>query len=84
MLGAMDDLGPPSSYLALAEGAPVYSSDGSEVGRVAEVRDAPAQDIFDGLVVEMATGGRRLVAAADVDEVFERGVVLKIDAAAFG
>lgn len=80
----MEDLGAPSSYLALEAGTPVYSSDGEEVGRVEHVlRDADA-DIFDGIVIDTSVlpGGHRFVDGDEVEEVFERGVVLKIDRAA--
>jgi uncharacterized protein YrrD len=84
MLSAMDDLGAPSSYLALAEGVPVFSSDGRELGKVEHVLAAPEEDIFDGFVIDTSVlpGGHRFVDAPEVDEIFERGVVLKIDAAA--
>ena len=80
----MDDLGAPSSYLTLEEGAPVYSCDGEELGRVEHVLAAPAQDIFDGIVIDRSVlpGGHRFVDAEGVEEIFERGVLLKTDAAA--
>jgi uncharacterized protein YrrD len=80
----MEDLGAPSSYLALAEGVPVYSSDGSEVGKVEHVLAVPDDDIFDGIVLDRSVlpGGHRFVDAPEVGEIYERGVVLKIDAAA--
>src|SRR5215475_4688079 len=83
MLRAMDDLGDPSSYLVLADGVPVYSSDGKMLGQVAHVLDVPEDDIFDGFVIDTSVlpGGHRFVDAPEVDEIFERGVVLKIDAA---
>ncbi len=86
MLAAMDDLGAPSSYLALAAGLPVYSSDGKEVGRVQHLLADPEEDIFDGFVIDTSVlpGGHRFVDAPQVEEIFERGVVLKIDAAAAG
>ena len=49
----MEDLGQPSSYLVLADGVPVYSSDGKELGRVEHVLDVPEDDIFDGLAVSV-------------------------------
>jgi hypothetical protein len=84
MLSEMEDLGQPSSYLVLADGVPVYSSDGRELGRVEHVLDVPEDDIFDGFVVDTSVlpGGHRFVDSEQVDEIFERGVVLKIDAAA--
>lgn len=80
----MDDLGPPGSYLTLAIGTRLYSSDGRELGRVTHVLAEPGVDIFDGLVVQGPgpLGGHRFVDAADVEGVFERGVVLKLDAEA--
>ena len=84
MLSAMDDLGAPSSYLALAEGVPVYSSDGKELGKVEHVLAVPEDDIFDGFVIDTSVlpGGHRFVDAPEVEEIYERGVVLKLDAAA--
>jgi uncharacterized protein YrrD len=80
----VDELGAPSSYLTLEAGVPVYSCDGRELGRVEHVLAAPAQDIFDGIVVDRSVlpGGHRFADADLVEEIFERGVLLKIDAAA--
>jgi uncharacterized protein YrrD len=79
----MQDLGAPSSYLVLADGVPVYSSDGRELGKVQHVLAEPDADIFDGFVIDTSVlpGGHRFVDAPEVEEIFERGVVLKIDAA---
>jgi uncharacterized protein YrrD len=80
----MKDLGQPSSYLALEPGAPVYSRDGEELGKVEHVlRDADA-DIFDGLVLGTGVlpGGHRFIDGDHVEEVYERGVRLKLDRAA--
>jgi hypothetical protein len=84
MLSEMEDLGQPSSYLVLADGVPVFSSDGKELGRVEHVLDVPEDDIFDGFVIDTSVlpGGHRFVDSEQVEEIFERGVVLKIDAAA--
>jgi hypothetical protein len=84
MLSAMEDLGQPSSYLVLADGVPVYSSDGKELGRVEHVLDVPEDDLFDGFVIDTSVlaGGHRFVDATQVDEIYERGVVLTVDAAA--
>jgi uncharacterized protein YrrD len=78
----MDDLGPPLSYLVLEKGVPVYSSDGQRLGRVAEVLAAPEANLFDGIVFDTTAGpgGHRFVDAPEVGQIFERGVVLKIDA----
>ncbi len=80
----MDDLGAPTSFLTLGKGAAVYSSDGAEVGKVEHVLSAPNVDIFDGIVLDTSAlpGGHRFVDAPEVAEIYERGVVLKIDAVA--
>jgi hypothetical protein len=80
----MDDLGQPSSYLTVNKGVPVYSSDGEKLGRVVNVLSAPNIDMFDGIVFDTTAGpgGHRFVDAPEVGEIFESGVVLKIDAAA--
>src|SRR5918999_5935718 len=80
----MDDLGQPSSYLSLKAGVPVYSCDGERVGEVEHVLAAEDADIFDGLVLDRSVlpGGHRFVDADQVEEIFERGVLLKLDAAA--
>jgi hypothetical protein len=80
----VEDLGAPSSYLTLTEGADVYSCDGKALGRVEHVLAAPEQDIFDGIVIDRSVlpGGHRFVDAEQVEEIFERGVLLKLDAAA--
>src|ERR687887_2841125 len=80
----MDDLGPPSSYVALQEGTPVISRDGSELGRVEHVLADVDADIFDGIVLDTSVlpGGHRFVDATQVAELHERGVVLTIDSAA--
>ncbi|MEO8091662.1 MAG: hypothetical protein ABI726_02995 [bacterium] len=77
----MDDLGTPSSYLALELGTPVFAADGTRIGTVVEILDAPDADIFDGLMLD-TDSGRRFAEASLVDEIFERGVVLKPDAGA--
>ena len=78
------DLGAPASYLTLPRGLPVYSSDGQRLGEVEHVLAEPDKDIFDGLVFDASPlpGGHRFVDAPEVDEVYERGVVLTLDAAA--
>ena len=78
------DLGEPSSYLALTAGTPVYSSDGEQIGKVRHVLAAEDEDVFDGIVIgEHAFGSEhRFADADDVDEIFDRGVVLKLDSAA--
>jgi len=78
------DLGEPGSYLTLSSGVPVYSSDGERLGAVTHVMAEPDKDIFDGLVFDASPlpGGHRFVDAPEVEAIYERGVVLTIDAAA--
>ena len=80
----MEDLGAPSSYLALETGTTVYASDGTAMGSVDEVRADRQKDIFDGLVISRGIlgGGSSFVAADLVEQIYERGVVLNLDAEA--
>jgi hypothetical protein len=59
----------------------VISSDGQEVGTVAEVLDNYREAIFDGLVIKTASGERRFVDAPEVARTAERAVTLNITAA---
>ena len=80
----MDDLGHPVSYLVAKRGIPVFSSDGEKLGRVVKVLAAPEAHMFDGVLFDTSwgPGGRRFVDAPEVGEIYERGIVLKIDAVA--
>jgi PRC-barrel domain len=80
----MEDLGGPSSYLTLRPGMAVYSSDGERLGEVEHVLAEPEEDIFDGFVLDTSVlpGGHRFADAPEVAAVYERGVVLRLDAAA--
>jgi hypothetical protein len=80
----MDDLGEPISYLTLGSGTPVFASDGERLGKVVKVLAAPEANMFDGVVFDTTAGpgGHRFVDAPEVGQIFERGVVLKIDAGA--
>ena len=51
------------------------------MGKVEHVLRDPDADIFDGLVLDTSAlpGGHRFVDADQVEEVFERGVLLKLD-----
>jgi uncharacterized protein YrrD len=78
------DLGRPSSYLVLERGTPVYSADGERIGKVTHVLAAEDEDVFDGIVIgeHLFGADHRFADADDVQEVFERGVVLKLDRSA--
>jgi len=79
----MDDLGAPTSYLTLEKGVAVYSSDEQHLGKVEHVLADPSLDVFDGIVLDKSVlpGGHRFVDADEVGSIYERGVVLKVDAA---
>ena len=68
-------------YTELKRGTPVRSSDGQEVGTVAEVLDNYREAIFDGLVIETPSGERKFVDAPEVERTAERAVTLNITAA---
>ena len=80
----MEDLGSPISYMVLEPGVAVFSSDGERLGSVVSVERDTATDIFDGIVfaAEVRFFGRRFVDAPEVGEIYERGVILRIDASA--
>jgi hypothetical protein len=69
------------SYQVVETGVPIYAVDGEQVGIVDHVVAAVEQDIFHGII--MRRGEAQLFVAADeVAELHERGVDLRIDAAA--
>ncbi len=78
----MEDLGPAISYLTLEKGAPVFTADGEEIGKVHEVVADLQTDIFDGLAIDrgLLPGNHHYVDAELIDRIHERGVLLAIDA----
>lgn len=78
------DLGDPIAYMALSPGTLVYSSDDQEIGKVSHVLADEAEDVFDGVVIGEHLFGseHRFADADDIQGIFERGVVLKLDRAA--
>jgi hypothetical protein len=74
----MDDLGSPTSYLALEQGVDVFSRDGERLGEVQHVLADPEVDLFDGIVIDTSglPGGLRFADALQVAEIYERGVIL--------
>ena len=73
------DYGDPISYLVLATGTPVYTSDGQLVGDVKRLLAVPDDDIYDGLIIE-TPDGERFIDAPHARELYERGVVLDVTA----
>jgi len=78
----MDDLGSPSSYLVIRPGVAVFSSDRTKVGEVHHVLADFDLDVFDGLLIDTSPlrGGMRFADAGQVDQIYERGVVLTLTA----
>jgi hypothetical protein len=78
------DLGERVSYELLSRGTPVYSADGDRIGKVAHVLAAEDEDVFDGIVIGEHVFGEqhRFADADDIEEIYERGVVLKLVRAA--
>ena len=76
-----EDLGAPASYLTCGEGTPVYGSDAVEVGQVAHVLADEDADVFDGIVIKHGLGHHLFADADQVDEIYERGVVLTLSGA---
>ena len=74
-----DDRGHPIAYTVLEEGTPVETRDGVRLGTVKGVRGDTSTDIFDGIVVD-TDDGERFVDASEVDSIYERCVVLAVDA----
>ena len=52
------DEGRPISYMALAVGTPVLSSNNAELGTVEHVLQIPEEDLFDGIAVKTKHGLR--------------------------
>ena len=79
----MDDLGAPSSYLALERGIPVFSRDGDKLGEVQYVLADSEEDIVDGIVIDTSgpPGALRFADALQVAEIYERGVILALSSA---
>jgi uncharacterized protein YrrD len=80
-MSGTDDLGRPVSYVALAEGTPVFGADGDEVGHVAHVLADEEQDIFDGIVIAHGLGHHTFADAEQIAAIREHGVTLTIAAA---
>jgi hypothetical protein len=77
---AVADRGDPISYMVLQPGTPVFTRDGGRVGEVKRVLADVGADIFDGLIVSTPDGDR-FADAPLTGELYERAVVLDLDAA---
>ncbi len=79
---AQRDDGVAVHYSTIAQGTPIYGSDGVEVGRVVSVSDNKRENILDGFIFEDVKGETRFVDAPEVQRTYERAVELNIDSAA--
>lgn len=77
---APEDLGAPVSYMVLAEGTPVWDRAGDRVGTVEHVLADDREDVFHGLIIK-THDGHRYASSAQVDGIFERGVIVAVPAA---
>jgi uncharacterized protein YrrD len=77
------DLGQRIAYQVVSHGTPVYAAGGEQIGKVAKVLAAEDEDVFDGIVIgEHLLGTQhRFADADDIADIFERGVVLKLNMA---
>ena len=73
------DRGDPIAYLVLAEGTPVYTREGTQIGSVRRVLAVPEDDVFDGLILETGDGDR-FVDAPQVGELYANLVILDMSA----
>ena len=77
----MPDLGAPTAYLTLEPGADVIDATGENIGKVDHVLADPSVDVFDGIIVDLnpLSTTLRFADADQIDGIFERGVVLKVN-----
>lgn len=76
----MPDHGAAISYLVLEPGTEVYDAAGERVGTVDHVLADANIDIFDGIVIDtrLGPGGHRFADSEQIEELFERAVVLNV------
>lgn len=78
----MADSESPIAWPALQAGAPVYTSDGHEIGAVGDVVADLQKDIFSGIVIDPGLLKNKVFAPADtVAAITEKGVRLGLTAA---
>ena len=78
----MTDAETPIAWPALERGTPVYTSDGEELGKVADVIADEAKDIFSGITVNPGWfKDERFVPADLVDALTSQSVRLTVSAA---
>ena len=73
----------PISWMALEEGTSVHTSDGAELGTVAEVVADGQKDIFSGIVVRSGLfSEKRFVPADLIEEMTTEAVKINLDSKA--
>ena len=75
-----EDLGAPVAYTVLTGGTTVYDRSGARVGEVEHVLADDREDLFHGLVLKTADG-YRFAPAAQVDGLFQNGVIVAVPVA---
>ena len=77
----MEDVGPPIAYTGLAEGTPVYDTQGKRIGVVEHVLADFTLDIFEGVIVQTRPlpGAHKYADMDQIAELHERGVVLSVE-----
>ncbi|MCW2989424.1 MAG: hypothetical protein JWM73_18 [Solirubrobacterales bacterium] len=77
------DHGHRISYQALANGTEVFDRDGKRLGVVQRVVADTRTHIFKDVVIDtkLGPGGLKLVDSRDVEDIYERALVLKLSAA---
>ena len=70
----------PVAWIMIVDGWPVFSRDGTELGRVTDVLGDENADIFDGLLVSGGVARKdRYVAAEHVAAIYEGRIELALD-----
>jgi uncharacterized protein YrrD len=76
----VDNFGPLVAYLRVPVGVPVYDQSGASVGTVEHVLADEGADIFHGLLIR-TNSGHLFAAREQINEMYEGGVTLAVDAA---
>ena len=73
---------PALAWAAMPYRAKVYGADGTEIGTAESLLGDESADIFHGIALRKASGGRTLeVPAAHIQKITEHGVATDLDAA---
>ena len=75
-----EDIGAPVSYLVVKDGTTVFDRSGARAGKVEHVLADEKADVFHGLIIATSKHGHRFARAAQVDGLFEHGVIVAVPA----